>query len=81
MNEKVEILGILVSKPNTDIQTLQHVLTSYGCNIRTRLGLNSSDSNDKSLIIVELIGDLQECENFKSKLNSIPGIEIKNVSL
>jgi hypothetical protein len=40
MNERIEILGILIREPETKTHHLQDIMTSYGCSIRTRLGLN-----------------------------------------
>ena len=53
-----EALAILAEKGKTSATDLQKVLTSFGCNIRTRLGINESFLGEPAgLIILELAGD------------------------
>jgi len=79
MNERIEILGILIREPETKTHHLQDIMTSYGCSIRTRLGLNGSEYSKNGLIILELKGNDAERENFVRKLTSFQGIEIKKM--
>jgi hypothetical protein len=54
----VEILGILVERNPEVIKSVQKILTAYGCNIRTRLGINEVFFGEPAgLIILELKGD------------------------
>ncbi len=54
----VEILGMLVERNPSVILEVQKILTSYGCNIRTRLGVNEVFFGEPAgLIILELKGD------------------------
>jgi hypothetical protein len=79
MDNSIEILGILIREPETKTHKLQDLMTSYGCNIRTRLGLNGSEYNKNGLILLELKGDLNERENFVKKLRLIPGLEVQQL--
>ncbi len=57
-SSSVEILGILAERDQEVIKSVQNILTSYGCNIRTRLGVNEVFFGEPSgLIILELKGD------------------------
>lgn len=57
-NNSVEILGILVERNREVILSVQRILTAYGCNIRTRLGVNEVFFGEPAgLIILELKGD------------------------
>ena len=54
----VEILGILVERNSDIVLSVQKLLTAYGCNIRTRLGVNEKFFGESAgLIILELKGD------------------------
>jgi hypothetical protein len=56
--ERVEILGVLVERSQPVVLSVQKILTSYGCNIRTRLGVNEVFFGEPAgLIILELKGD------------------------
>lgn len=79
MNDTIEIIGILIREPETKTHKLQDLLTSYGCSISTRLGLNGSEYSKNGLIILELKGDQTERENLVAKLKNLPGIEIQQL--
>ncbi|MDA3820710.1 MAG: hypothetical protein PF590_09650 [Candidatus Delongbacteria bacterium] len=79
MDTHFNFIGILVRDPELDTTHLQDTLTSYGCNIRTRLGLNSTGNKKNPLILLDLYGDEQEQNNLMSALKAIPGIEVKNM--
>jgi hypothetical protein len=56
--ERVEILGVLIERSQPVVLSVQKILTSYGCNIRTRLGVNEVFFGEPAgLIILELKGD------------------------
>jgi hypothetical protein len=53
-----EILGILLEKSHDVIVAVQKLLTTYGCYIRTRLGVNEIFFGEPAgLIVLELTGD------------------------
>lgn len=53
-----EVLAVVVKRDPTAITELQKILTSFGCNIRTRLGVNEMFFGEPAgLIILELTGD------------------------
>lgn len=79
MNERIEILGILIREPETKTHHLQDIMTSYGCSIRTRLGLNGSEYSKNGLIILEMKGNDKDRENFLRKLNDFPGVEVQKM--
>ena len=78
--KKARIMGINVSDRHEAAEKVQKVLTSYGCSIRTRLGLNESEDDhygSGGLIILELTGDEKEWESMKKDLAEISDIEVK----
>lgn len=81
--ENVRILGILVPDRLKEANEIQSILTEFGCNIKTRLGLHevSDDSCSKNgLIILELKGDKTDWDKLLDKLNKVKGITVKSMS-
>lgn len=64
---------------------VQEVLTQYGCNIRTRLGLHEfhteCEDRDEGLIILEVIGEAQDIEKLKGALEAIESVKVVSVEL
>lgn len=74
------VVGIAINNPQNNSARVQETLTAFGCSIRTRLGLNNSDENSATgLIILELTGDKKEQKNFLDALKKIEGIEVKKM--
>ena len=77
---KHTIFGIHVSHRVEDVPALQALLTKYGCNIRTRLGLHDADSTSCSpggLVLVDVIGD--EREDFYKELQAQKGLDVQRM--
>ncbi|MGM0650845.1 MAG: hypothetical protein ACQES1_10115 [Bacteroidota bacterium] len=79
MENHFKLLGILVREPEVNTTHLQDILTSYGCNIRTRLGLNGPETKKNALILLELYGDEQEQKHLTAALKELPGLEIQSM--
>jgi hypothetical protein len=72
----LRFLGLLVNKKEDNaIVEIQKTLTSYGCVIRTRMGVNEEFfGNPAGLIIIELMGDeiqMDLLENDLQKLDKV----------
>jgi hypothetical protein len=81
MENKI-ILGILVPNRLEKAPQVQKVLTKFGCNIKTRLGLhevNEKTCSVSGLIIIELFGDETECIDLEKQLRAIHGIQIQKM--
>ena len=53
------ILGVHVTNRTQHTPAVQNVLTEFGCNIKTRLGLHDVDDNycsPNGLLLIEFIG-------------------------
>jgi hypothetical protein len=80
VNRQVEILGILVERNHDVIQAVQKLLTSYGCNIRTRLGVNEFFSGEPAgLIILELKGDLKQRLLLERDLKTLNHVHVRTM--
>ena len=79
--EKHAILGIHVTDRVKHAVEVQNLLTQYGCNIRTRLGLHEAESvcSPKGLILLEMCGDDAVCDELAEKLVAIEGVEVKTM--
>ncbi len=80
--KEVRILGVMINDPAKGADKIQGILTKYGCVIRTRLGLhdmNDGYAGDTGLMLLELIGDLQECLRLENDLLSLDGVEVQKM--
>lgn len=77
----VEILGLLVERDKTVVPSVQKILTSYGCNIRTRLGVNELFFGEPAgLIILELKGDKKQRMLLEKDLKSLSRVHVRTMA-
>jgi hypothetical protein len=80
VNSNVEILGILVERNREVILSVQKLLTAYGCNIRTRLGVNEVFFGEPAgLIILELKGDLKQRLLLEKDLKALKQVHVRTM--
>jgi desulfoferrodoxin-like iron-binding protein len=76
------ILGIHVTDRAEHGFGIQKVLSEYGTNIKTRLGLHDVHGDfcsPNALILVELIGDESRYADLSDRLTAIEGVEVKRM--
>ncbi len=76
------ILGVQVSNRVENILDVQKILTEYGCNIRTRLGLHEvteSHCSNVGLLILDTYGDEADILKMESKLRKLKGLTVKKM--
>lgn len=76
------IIGIHVSNRVKKVSRVQEILTSYGCSIRTRLGLPDTENptgEESGLILLEMTGDPQEFLRMENALLEIENLEVKKM--
>jgi hypothetical protein len=77
---QVEILGMLVERDPYVVLSVQRILTSYGCNIRTRLGVNEVFFGQPAgLIILELKGDIKQRLLLEKDLKALPKVHVRTM--
>ncbi|MBW6498558.1 MAG: hypothetical protein K0B09_09235 [Bacteroidales bacterium] len=79
---EVRILGVLVEEKSKAAITVQEILTKYGCSIKTRLGLNDLEKENChscGLIMLELMGDVNECIRLENDLWALPGVRVQKM--
>ena len=80
LKNSVEILGMLVERNPSVISAVQKILTSYGCNIRTRLGVNEVFFGEPAgLIILELKGDEKQRILLEKDLKSLAKVHVRSM--
>ena len=76
------IFGVHIQNRGENAIRVQQLLTEYGCYVKTRLGLHEVDDKFCStggVLILEMFGDLAKCEALRDKLNTIDGVEVKEM--
>jgi hypothetical protein len=77
---KHTIIGVHISQRVENVPAVQAILTKYGCNIRTRLGLHDADSTSCSpsgLLLIDAFG--QEAEDFYRELKAQKGVDVQRM--
>jgi hypothetical protein len=78
------VMLILVSSRQESAQTVQKILSGWGCFIKTRLGLHDDvleNCTESGLIFLELKGETEKLDEMERKLNLIKGVDAKQVVL
>jgi len=76
------ILGVQITGRTEHVPEVQKVLTRYGCNIKTRLGLHEVSEKTCStagLLILETYGPAAQVSEMEQNLKKIPGIVTKKM--
>lgn len=76
------ILGVHITNRANQVPRVQEILTQYACNIKTRIGLHHVDDavcSLRGLILLEMFGDPAVCDEFKTKLAKLEGVEIQQM--
>jgi hypothetical protein len=77
---QVEIMGIMVERDEEVVHAVQKILTSYGCNIRTRLGVNEIFfGKPAGLIILELKGDAGQRSMLENDLKALEKVHVRTM--
>ena len=78
------ILLILIGKRKDSTVKVQQILTAWGCNIKTRLGIHDGvleNCSDTGLLILELVGKQKDNKEIARKVALIPGVTSQLVEL
>jgi hypothetical protein len=76
------ILGVQVTNRLENIMDVQQILTEFGCNIKTRLGLHEvteSHCSTVGLLILETYGDEADILRMESKLRELKGLTVQKM--
>jgi hypothetical protein len=76
------IVGIHITDRATHAGEVQQILTKYGKNIRTRIGLHEAEgdlASPNGLILLETIGSNQEIDALSDDLRKLIGIQVQSM--
>jgi hypothetical protein len=76
------IVGIHITNRVKHVPEVQKVLTEFGCNIKTRLGLHelgNSHCSPNGLLLIEFAGELEKSDEFVAALKKIEGVETQKM--
>ncbi len=76
------IVAIHVTNRLKQAGSVQEILTRYGKNIKTRIGLHEADGRRASpngLILLEFVAARKRLEAMQAELNAIAGVESQTV--
>jgi hypothetical protein len=77
---KHTVFGVHINQRVESVPAVQALLTKYGCNIRTRLGIHDADSSSCSpsgLLLVDVFG--AETEDFYRELQGLKGVDVQRM--
>jgi len=80
--KEIRVLGIYINDRVNNAAGIQHILTKYGCSIRTRLGLHEVIDEYCSrggLILLELTGDRAEWLKLENELLAIDQLDVQKM--
>jgi hypothetical protein len=80
--QKHVIVGIHITDRIHHVDPVQHLLTEYGCSIRTRLGLHEAGNDfcsPNGLLLLELVGTDERHSEMLDKLNQVEGVEAQKM--
>jgi len=75
------IIGVHITNRLKEVKDVQALLTEYGCNVKTRLGLHEVDKCDspEGVLLLEMYGEESVCLELADKLNEIEGVETQRM--
>jgi hypothetical protein len=76
------ILGIHITERLHHALPVQQVLTEFGNNIKTRLGLHEISDKEIAtggIVLIEFVGNDSRFHEFTQRLNAIDGVEAKQL--
>ena len=76
------ILGVHIHDRPNRAPELQKIFTTYGCNIKTRLGLhevNGDYCSMNGLVLFEMVGDPGMIARFESELKGFEGVSVQKM--
>ena len=82
MKKEIWILGLYISDRMKESGQVQSILTTFGCSVKTRLGLHEVSDDycaESGIMILELTGDLTECQKLENELLKLENVEVKKM--
>lgn len=81
-HDKHIIIGIHIHDRNRNAMEVQRLLTEYGCQIKTRLGLHEVSETEcatTGILLLEMVGDENKIRSFATACDRIDGVDVKEM--
>ncbi|MBN2710993.1 MAG: hypothetical protein JXR97_00965 [Planctomycetes bacterium] len=82
MQDDHVILGVHITDRLKNVPEVQKILSEFGCNIKTRLGLHEVSPESCSpvgLLLIEFIGGEAKANDMIAKIEGIEGVDVKKM--
>ncbi|MFW6303294.1 MAG: hypothetical protein ACOC2L_01615 [Candidatus Sumerlaeota bacterium] len=75
------LIAIHIHNREQEAVDVQRLLTEYGANIKTRLGLHETESQDSpsGVVLLEMTGNPNRCQELNDKLNALATVEARKI--
>lgn len=76
------VLGVQLNHRNNTAPKFQEIITKYGCNIKTRIGLHKVEGNlcsTSGVILLELIGEEETFSALEAEIKTIPDAQVQKM--
>jgi hypothetical protein len=76
------VLGVQITKRVQHVPSVQALLTEYGCNIKTRLGLHEvteSICSTIGLLLLDTFGEEKQILELEAKLKAVKGVVVQKM--
>ena len=80
----ITIIAIRLTQRMENAPKFQEILSRYGCNIKTRIGLHEvsgSTCASDGVIILDVIGEQETINSLISELNSMKELIVKTIEI
>jgi len=77
------IVGLHITNRVYNSNKVQEVLTKFGCNIKSRLGLHETHDNQcapDGIILLEVFGEQRDIDSMMNELAKVQGVDIKTMT-
>ncbi len=76
------IIAVHITDRLKKVPAVQALLSKYGCNIKTRIGLHETSHevcSANGILLLEMFGDTKKCLQLAVEMNRIEGITAKPI--
>lgn len=81
-NAKYVVVGIHIHNRVKNAADVQKILTDFGCNIKTRIGLHEVTDDfcsGSGLLLLEMVGGQAKMEEMSALLKKIDGVDVQQM--
>ncbi len=80
---RITIFGVMLEQRDETAPNFQKILTKYGCNIKSRIGLHNVADNicsPSGIILLEVIGKEQDISSLEKEINQLDNATIQKMA-